>query len=49
MEAARQGSWVLICPVQFPQYFTKLSESLKEIEAEIDEKFRLIIDFQGFT
>lgn len=35
LRCARSGSWVLICPVQFPQYFTKLSQSLKEISSEI--------------
>ena len=25
IECAREGHWVLICPVQFPQYFTKMS------------------------
>ena len=49
LQAAEEGSWVLICPVQFPQYFTKLSQRLKEIESSIDPNFRLIMDFQGFT
>ena len=49
LRCARSGSWVLICPVQFPQYFTKLSQALKEISSEIHSNFRLIIDFQGFT
>lgn len=49
MESAREGNWVLICPVQFPQYFTKLMQSLKENEEFINENFRLLIDFQGFT
>lgn len=49
MECAREGNWVLICAVQFPQYFTKLSASLKEMADEISSNFRLIIDFQGFT
>lgn len=49
LQSAREGNWVLICPVQFPQYFTKLMQSLKEIKGEIHENFRLMIDFQGFT
>ena len=49
LQSAREGNWVLICPVQFPQYFTKLMQSLKEIKSEIHENFRLMIDFQGFT
>ena len=49
LECARNGQWVLICPVQFPQYFTKLSQSLKKMSDQIDPNFRLIIDFQGFT
>ena len=49
LECARNGTWVLLCPVQFPQFFTKLRQNLKEIESEIDSNFRLIIDFQGFT
>ena len=49
MESAREGNWVLLCPVQFPQYFTKLMQSLKDNEEFINENFRLLIDFQGFT
>jgi hypothetical protein len=49
LECARNGQWVLICPVQFPQYFTKLSQSLKKMSDQIDPNFRLIMDFQGFT
>ena len=29
LECARDGGWVLICPIQFPQYFTKLYERLQ--------------------
>ena len=49
LECARNGHWVLICPVQFPQYFTKLSHSLKKMQDDISTNFRMIIDFQGFT
>lgn len=35
--------------MQFPQYFTKLTQALHAIENEISPNFRLIIDFQGFT
>lgn len=35
--------------MQFPQYFTKLSQTLSEIKKEIDPNFRLFLDFQGFT
>lgn len=33
LECARNGSWVLICPVQWPQYVIKLKEKLREMSA----------------
>lgn len=51
LECARDGSWVLICPVQWPQYVIKLKEKLREMSAanEINDEFRLIFDLQGTT
>jgi hypothetical protein len=46
-QCALDGSWVLICPVQFPQYVTKLREKLLENQHAIADGFRLIFDFQG--
>lgn len=45
-EAAREGSWVLIVPVQFPHYFPRLIERLQEMKAEgqIHGGFRLLVD-----
>ena len=50
IECARNGSWVLICPIQFPQYFVKLGEKLAELkESEVNKNFRLFFDLQGLT
>ena len=51
LECAREGSWVLICPIQFPQYFTKLYEKLQEIikSGECHKDFRMFFDLQGLT
>ena len=46
---ARQGGWVLICPLQHPQYLTKLLQQLREMKDAVHPNFRLLIDFQGFT
>lgn len=51
LECAREGSWVLICPIQFPQYFTKLYERLQEMRkaGECHKDFRVFFDLQGLT
>lgn len=51
LECARQGTWVLICPIQFPQYTWKLLSRLDALRknGEIKPSFRLIYDFQGLT
>lgn len=48
-DCARTGTWVLICPIQYPQYSWKLIETLKRMDKnkEIHEEFRLIYDLQG--
>ena len=42
IECAQNGTWVLICPIQFPQYFTKLRERLETVT--IDKNFRIFFD-----
>lgn len=32
LEAAREGSWVMLVPVQFPHYFARLLERLEEMK-----------------
>jgi hypothetical protein len=51
LESARNGDWVLVCPIQFPQYTWKLLARLDQIRknGEINGHFRLIYDFQGLT
>ena len=50
VECARNGTWVLICPIQFPQYFTKLSDRLKQLkDSEVNRNFRIFFDLQGLT
>ena len=29
IECAKNGTWVVICPIQFPQYFMKLGDRLR--------------------
>ena len=46
IRAAQDGSWVLLCPVQFPHTFPKLLEKLgamREVN-EVHPHFRLIVD-----
>ena len=45
LQCARDGNWVLISPIQFPQYFYKLSVALNAMKDEINQTFRLFIDF----
>lgn len=47
LECARNGSWVLVCPVQFPQYMGKLKDKLREQADNLSDDFRLIFDLQG--
>ena len=46
LDSARDGSWVLVCPIQFPQYFVKLGARLKELEeaGACSRDFRLFFD-----
>jgi hypothetical protein len=50
LEAAISGEWILICPIQFPQYFMKLSQALNNLNPkQVHDNFRLLIDLQGMT
>jgi len=44
LDAARYGKWVLVCPVVFPQYMSKLCEKLQQEQTCVHADFRLILD-----
>lgn len=46
IEAANVGSWVLVCPINFPQYRQKLFEKLDHMRqaGQINKNFRLYFD-----
>ena len=45
IECAKNGTWVVICPIQFPQYFMKLGDRLRELEdSEVHRNFRIFFD-----
>jgi hypothetical protein len=50
-KAAREGSWLLVSTVRFPQFWKRVCDRLVELEAKgaIDDSFRLIFDLQGYS
>jgi len=46
IEAATEGNWVLLCPVMFPHFFSKLLEKLGHMssQGQINPNFRLLVD-----
>lgn len=51
VEAAREGNWVLMCPIVFPQYMNKVHARLDTLRSagEIHPEFRFLVDLQNLN